>query len=225
MDKKKIVKAVLLVLFIILFFAVFYFLIGRPIIAFIGEPEKFAAYIEEKGMKGYAVFAAFVAVQAFSNCIPGMPFYLSSGYVLGGFKAALLCDLGSTIGNTVAFLIGRKYGKKLLTELFSEKKIASVEKYIDERNPKLIHFLFMLLSLPKDTYAWFGYYSKETVLEWIIITFVARLPHILIYTTAGSRLTNHEFWPFILGALFTTTSFVIMFFVLKRKNKRDSEGS
>ncbi|WP_035769163.1 TVP38/TMEM64 family protein [Butyrivibrio sp. NC2002] len=217
MEKKKLRKLIILICFIAVFLISFYFLVGRPMLRFIGEPDKLSQYIQDKGVSGYAVFCAFVAVQSFSNCIPGMPFYLSSGYVLGGIKAALLCDLGSTIGNTFAFLIGRRFGKKLLCEIFSDKKIKSVEKYIDERNPKLIHFLFMLLALPKDTYAWFGYYSGENLIQWILITFIARFPHILIYTTAGRQLTTQKYGSFIFGAVFATLSYVIMFFVLKRK--------
>jgi uncharacterized membrane protein YdjX (TVP38/TMEM64 family) len=161
----------------------------------------------------------FVTIQTLSTCIPGLPFYLAAGYVMGGVKGALLCDLFATVGNTIAFLIGKRYGRSFLCFLFPEDKLVKVEEIIDRGNPTLIHILFMLLPLPKDTYAWLGYYSGENLIKWIIITFVARFPHIFIYTFGGEMILADQYGVIIAGAVFAIIVYSIVAVFLKKKHQ------
>ncbi len=213
-------KKAAMVLAIIIFIVSVYFLIGRPILKLVDSPEKLKLYLDEKGPLGYLVFILFVVIQTMSTCIPGTPFYLASGYVLGGVRAALLCDFAATTGNTIAFLIGRKYGRSFLEKLFSEASIRKVEKYTEIGNPKLVHVLFMLLPLPKDTYAWFGYYSKENLLMWIIITYLARFPHIFVYAFGGNQLGSQNYLVLVIAATFAVILYIfIMIWLRKKKHK------
>lgn len=219
--KKELIKKISLVIFIITFLTAVYFLIGKPMLSFVGDHEALEAYINERGIIGWILFVLLIILQTVSTCIPGTPFYLASGYILGGIKGALICDLGATIGNTIAFLLGRKFGKKLLNFLFSKKKMKSVEEYMDDKSPVLIHAMFMLLPLPKDTYAWLGYYSGENVLKWVLITFICRFPHIFVYTFGGAMLLENNYGVIIAGAAFAILVYMIVFLRLKKKH-RDS---
>ena len=103
--KKSVYRTVITITFIGLFLLLVYLIIGRPMISFLGDADKLQAYIDDKGILAYLVFGVFVTIQTLSTCIPGLPFYLAAGLVLGGIKGALLCDLFATIGNTIAFII------------------------------------------------------------------------------------------------------------------------
>ncbi|WP_155831911.1 TVP38/TMEM64 family protein [Butyrivibrio sp. WCD2001] len=221
MKRKDLVRRILIITFIVLFLLAVYFFVGRPMIDFVGNPDELKQYIESKGIKGLLVFCFLVMIQTMSTCIPGTPFYMGAGYVLGGFKGALLCDAAATAGNTIAFLIGRKFGRKLLENLFSEKKIESVEKYIKKGNPKLIHIMFMLLPLPKDTYAWFGYYSEESVFLWIPLTFIARFTHIFIYSFGGNKIQEKQYGVLILGVTIAVIVYAVIFIKLHKARKGD----
>ena len=219
--KKGIIRTVLTLLLIVLFMALLYFVVGRPMIQFVGDPEALQKFVDGKGIIGLLVFGLFVMVQTMSTCIPGLPFYLASGYLLGGLKGALLCDFFATIGNTIAFLIGRKYGRSFLCYLFPEDKLAKVEEKIELGNPVLIHVMFMLLPLPKDTYAWLGYYSGESLIKWMLITFIARFPHIFIYTFGGEKLLSNQYGILVAGGVIATIIYVIIIIVLKKKQNND----
>ena len=212
-------KKALLIITIIIFVAAVYLLIGRPMLKFVGNEAQLKSYLDEKGAVGYLVFMLFVVIQTMSTCIPGTPFYLASGYVLGGVKAALLCDAAATIGNTAAFLIGRKYGRSFLNKLFSEKSIKRVEEYMALGNPKLVHVIFMLLPLPKDTYAWFGFYSNENLITWILITYLARFPHIFVYTFGGNQLGNHNYAILAVAAAFAVLLYAAIMLWLRKKKR------
>ena len=187
-------------------------------VSYLGDADKLQSYVEHKGIVAYFVFGAFVSIQTLSTCIPGLPFYLAAGYVFGGVKGALLCDLFATVGNTIAFLIGKKYGRNFLCFLFPEDKLKKVEDLVNEGNPTLIHAMFMLLPLPKDTYAWLGYYSGENLIKWIIITFIARFPHIFIYTYGGEMLVSNQYGVIIAGAAIAVVVYLFVLLYLRKKH-------
>ncbi|WP_029319818.1 TVP38/TMEM64 family protein [Butyrivibrio sp. AE3004] len=220
---KTVIKKIAIVMFIILFLVAVYFCIGQPIIAFVNDRDSFAEFIESRGFLGWVMFCLLIIIQTLSTCIPGTPFYISSGLILGGFKGALICDLGATIGNTIAFILGKTFGTKLLYFLFSEDKISKVENHISGKNPILIHMLFMLLPLPKDTYAWVGYHTKEKLITWIILTFICRFPHIFIYTFGGAMILEQNYAVLIAGASFAILVYVVIMIYLK-KNKYNQKN-
>ena len=222
--KRNTARTIVTIVIIGLFLVLVYFLIGRPMVAYLGDAGKLQAYIDDKGAAALIVFGLFITVQTLSTCIPGLPFYLAAGYVLGGVKGALLCDLFATIGNTIAFLIGRRSGRDFLCFLFPEDKLKKVEEIADNGNPTFIHVLFMLLPLPKDTYAWLGYYSREPLIKWIIITFVARFPHIFIYTFGGEKLLSNQYGVIIAGAAIAAVVYLFAVVYLKRKRRKNTEG-
>ena len=215
--KKDGFRTICTIILICVFLALGYLLIGKPMIAYLGDADKLQAYINEKGSFAILIFGLFVTVQTLSTCIPGLPFYLAAGYVIGGVKGALLCDLFATIGNTIAFLIGKRHGRNFLCFLFPEDKLKKVEEIADNGNPVFIHVLFMLLPLPKDTYAWLGYYSRENLIEWIVITFLARFPHIFIYTFGGEKLLTDQYGVIVAGAVFAVIVYFLVIIYLKKK--------
>lgn len=220
--KKGVLRTVLTLLLVAAFLAALYFLVGRPMISLVGDPEKLDEFVREKGTLGLIIFGLFVFVQTMSTCIPGLPFYLASGYLLGGFKGALLCDFFATLGNTAAFLLGKKFGRSFLCYLFPEDKLRKVEEIVEKGNPKLIHIMFMLFPLPKDTYAWLGYYSEETLPMWLVITFIARFPHIFLYTFGGEKLMSNSYGILIAGGVFAVILYAVVLVILKKLKKKNS---
>lgn len=221
-SKRSLVRTSIIIIFIAIFLLGIYYFIGRPMIAFVGDVDAFRAYVEEKGILAYLVFGLFVFFQTFSNCIPGLPFYLTAGFILGGFKGAILCDLFATLGNTAAFLIGKKFGRSFLLYLFPEDKLTHVEELIFNKNPILVHIMFMLLPLPKDTYAWLGFYSGENVIQWILITFIARFPNIFLYAFSAEKMIDNQYGLFILGSVIAVLVYLVVVVYLK-KNKKQSK--
>ncbi len=217
--KRNVLRTIISLALIGTFLVLVYFIIGRPMVEYLGDSQKLQAYVDEKGAEAFLIFGLFITIQTLSTCIPGLPFYLAAGYVLGGVKGALLCDLFATIGNTIAFLIGRQFGRKFLCFLFPEDKLVKIEDMIGKGNPILIHIMFMLLPLPKDTYAWLGYYSKEKLAMWFIITFIARFPHIFIYTFGGEMMVSNQYGIIIAGAVIAIIVYVFVVIFLKKRGK------
>ncbi len=213
---KTTIKRIAFALFLIIFLIAVYFFVGQPILTFVNDTDSLKEFIASRGVWGWTVFCFLIIVQTMSTCIPGTPFYLAAGFILGGLKGALVCDLGATIGNSIAFIIGRRLGSKPLYFMFSEERIKKIEDRIIAKNPVFIHFLFMLLPLPKDTYAWIGFYSKESLPVWIILTYVFRFPHIFVYTFGGELLMEKNYAILIAGAAFAILVYFGLMLYLKK---------
>ncbi len=218
--KRGLIRTLIVLALLLVFLFLVYIFIGRPMIEFVGEPEELQKYIDDQGILGIMVFGMFIIIQTVFNCIPGLPFYLAAGYVWGGFKGALICDFFATIGNTIAFLLGKKLGRGFLNYLLTEERLAQIDSMVEDGNPVLIHFIFMFLPLPKDTYAWVGYYSGEGVIQWFLITFFARFTQIFIYTYGGAKLVDNQYWVLIIGSIFAVLVYVFAAIYLKRKHKK-----
>jgi uncharacterized membrane protein YdjX (TVP38/TMEM64 family) len=197
-----------------------YLFIGRPMIKFVGDPDKLKQYVAEQGVLGLLIFGIFIFIQTLSTCIPGLPFYLAAGYVWGGLKGAVICDVFATLANSLAFLIGRRFGRDFLLYLFPEDKLIKVEDFIKRGKPMLIHILFMLLPLPKDTYAYLGYYSEEKLIVWILLTLVFRFPHIFLYTYGGAMLISNQYSLLVLGAVIAIIVYVVAALFVKKEKRR-----
>lgn len=85
--------------------------------------------------------------------------------------------------------------------------------------------MFMLLPLPKDTYAWLGFYSKENVIEWFIITFIARFPHIFLYTLSAEKMIDNQYGFFIIGAVIAILVYLVVAIYLKRNKAENKKVS
>ena len=77
-------RRILIVCFVAFFLLGIYFLIGKPMIAFVDDADGFQEYVKNRGIFGLLVFGFFVFLQTLSNCIPGLPFYLAAGAAFGG---------------------------------------------------------------------------------------------------------------------------------------------
>ena len=216
-------RRILIVCFVVFFLLGIYILIGKPMIAFVGDVDGFQNYVKSRGIYGLLVFGFFVFLQTLSTCIPGLPFYLAAGVALGGIKGAIICDIFATMGNSVAFLLGKKYGRDFLLSLFPKSKLEQVENLVLSKKPILVHILFMLLPLPKDTYAWLGFYSKENLIQWILITFVARFPHIFIYTLGAEKMLESQYSYIVAGGIIAIVVYLFVAMLINNK-RRDNSG-
>jgi uncharacterized membrane protein YdjX (TVP38/TMEM64 family) len=63
-------QRILIVCFVVFFLLGIYFLIGKPMIAFVGDADGFQEYVKSRGIFGLLVFGFFVFLQTISNCIP-----------------------------------------------------------------------------------------------------------------------------------------------------------
>ena len=97
---KKIIAAASIAVFVLLTLAITWF-VGRPLIEYLREPEKFRAWVDGAGVMGRVYFLGIQILQVVVAIIPGEPVEIGAGYAFGAVEGTLLCMLGTVIFMTL----------------------------------------------------------------------------------------------------------------------------
>lgn len=185
--KKKIYLFAIIVALI--FIAAVGYLVGKPMIEFVREPERFRAWVDSSGFVSRVIFVGMVIFQLIIALIPGEPLEMGAGYAFGAWEGTILCIIGCVIGSALVFLFVRRFGVKLVEVFFPREKIRSLRFLQDSRRLNLLTFIvFFIPGTPKDLLSYFIGLTDMKLGTWLCITAVARIPSIVTSTVTGDAL-------------------------------------
>ena len=189
-QKTQLILAILAVIFI----CILGYFIGRPLVQFVSEPEKFQLWVDEKGILGVLAFIGMVILQVLLAIIPGGPFEIGAGYAFGVVKGTLICDVAMTIASVVIFLFVKKFGVRFVELFVSKEKMESVKFLKSSKRSESIIFLFFLVpGTPKDLLSYLVGLTDMKLSHWIFICGVGRLPAIFLSALSGSALSSAKY--------------------------------
>lgn len=220
---RKIIAIICVVLFLVFGAAVTWF-IGRPLIKFVSEPEKFRAWVENYGFLGKLSFIGMIFFQVVIALVPGEPFEIGAGYAFGMIEGTILCEIGITLGSMVVFLLVKKFGIKLVEIFFSREKINSVKFLKDKRKRNAITFLvFFLPGTPKDLLTYFVGLTDMKLSQFLLLVSVARLPSVITSVVGGDALGGEDYTfaiiVFVATLLFSSAGVLVYNLISKKRNK------
>ena len=135
----------------LLFIAAVGYLVGKPMVDFVREPERFRAWVDSSGFMSRVIFVGMVVFQLVIALIPGEPLEMGAGYAFGAVEGTILCIIGCVIGSALVFLFVRRFGVKLVEVFFPREKIRSLRFLQDSRRLDLLTFIvFFIPGTPKD---------------------------------------------------------------------------
>ena len=185
--KKKIYLFAIIVALI--FIAAVGYLVGKPMVEFVREPERFRAWVDSSGFVSRVIFVGMVVFQLIIALIPGEPLEMGAGYAFGAVEGTILCIIGCVIGSALVFLFVRRFGVKLVEVFFPREKIRSLRFLQDSRRLNLLTFIvFFIPGTPKDLLSYFIGLTDMKLGTWLRITAVARIPSIVTSTVTGDAL-------------------------------------
>ena len=165
------------------------YLVGKPMVEFVREPERFRAWVDSSGFVSRVIFVGMVVFQLIIALIPGEPLEMGAGYAFGALEGTLLCIIGCVIGSALVFLFVRRFGVKLVEVFFPREKIRSLRFLQDSRRLNLLTFIvFFIPGTPKDLLSYFIGLTDMKLGTWLCITAVARIPSIVTSTVTGDAL-------------------------------------
>ncbi|MBQ2266421.1 MAG: TVP38/TMEM64 family protein [Clostridia bacterium] len=220
---KKIISAGVIAAFILFCAAVGWF-IGRPLIQFVGEPEKFRAWVNESGFWGMIAFVGMTVFQVIIAFVPGEPLEIGAGYAFGAFWGTLLCIIGITLGSLIVFWLVRTLGVRLLEVFFTYEKIKSLKFLQNEKRLALItFFLFFLPGTPKDLLTYFVGLTKIDFKGFLFIVAVARIPSVITSTIGGSLLGSEKYILAVIAFGITLLISVIGWVIYNKISKKNNK--
>ena len=179
---------------VVIVFAGLTMLLLRPLVSFASNPEILRVWMQDLGIWGILIFGIFNFLQVVFAVIPGGPFELAAGYILGGVPGTLLCDITMTISSVVVFLLVRKFGIRFVELFVSRRQIENMGFLKDNQKVQsVLFFIFLLPGTPKDVVTYLAGLTNLSLKSWIFICFVGRFPAILLTALGGSALGNAKY--------------------------------
>lgn len=177
----------------VLFSAAVAWLIGKPLLQFVSEPDKFRQWVDSHGLLGPLAFLGMMLLQVFVAVIPGEPLEIGAGYAFGAVEGTLLCILGAAIGSTLVFLFVRRFGVRAVEVFISREKIHSLRFLQNTRRVHLFLLVaFLLPGTPKDVLCYVAGLTTLKLGPFILISSICRLPSIVTSTIGGSALGSGQ---------------------------------
>lgn len=216
-------RYLILVISIIIILVITYF-IGKPLLAFVGEPEAFRTWVQSKGILGVLIFMLLNIIQVLLAIIPGGPFEVGAGYAFGVIPGTILCDIAMSIGGVLNFLFVRKFGMKFIELFTTREKIESVRFLKANKKSETLLFLFFLLpGTPKDLMCYVVGLSNIKLSKWIVINLVGRFPAILLSAMGGDALGEQKYGMFVVAIVVLLVLYLIGSFLYKKHNNSSEE--
>ena len=222
---QKTVSIAALIVFI-LFSAVVGYYIGVPMVRLAEDPAAFQAWVDAYGMGGKLIFVSMVVLQVLVAFIPGEPIELAAGYAFGFWEGTVLTLAGFLLGSLVVFLLVRRFGVKLVTVFFAEKKIREFSFLRNPKKTRMIAFLLMLIpGTPKDFLSYFAGLTQLTLKQWLWIVAIGRLPSLITSTATGAAAgeKNYLLSAIMLGitAIITVAGIIYYRSIAKQQQKEE----
>ena len=191
--KKKLIYGILIGLFIAAS-VILFFVIGRPLVDFVSDPQNMRDWVARNGLWSRVGFCLFTALQVIVAIIPGEPFEIAAGYAFGTLEGTLLCMAGIVLGSVVVFLFVRRFGVKVVEVFFPREKIVKLKFLQDEKKlTRLTFILFLIPGTPKDIMTYCVGLTGMKISTWLLICTLARIPSIVTSTVCGDALGVNNF--------------------------------
>ncbi len=224
-EKQKKTAAVIIFIAFLAFCGVVTWFIGRPMIRFVSEPDKFRQWVQGHGILGELAFIGMMLFQVVIAFVPGEPLEIGAGYAFGAIKGTVLCEIGITLGSIIVFALVRRFGIRFAEIFFSHEKIHSLRFLKNKKRRNILTFLvFFLPGTPKDLLTYFAGLTDIKLSHFLLMTSVARLPSVVTSTVGGNALGGEDYTfaviVFSLTLVLSGAGLMIYNFIQKRRNKK-----
>lgn len=193
-QRKKHLAALAAVMAFLAFMGMLCWLVGKPMIEFVSEPERFRAWVGENGWWGRAAFVGMMALQIIVAFLPGEPLEIGAGYAFGAVEGTGLCLLGALVGSVTVFLLVKKFGMRFVTLFVSGEKIRSLKFLQNEKRLNAAAYvLFLIPGTPKDVMTYLVGLTPMKLSFWVFLTLTARIPSVITSTIGGDALGTQNY--------------------------------
>jgi uncharacterized membrane protein YdjX (TVP38/TMEM64 family) len=123
--------------------------------------------------------------------IPGEITQLAAGYVFGVWHGFLYSIVGIMAGSAFNFYFARVVGRPTLKRFMSHSTLEKVDKALNSAKGKSTLFLlFLLPGAPKDALCYGAGFTAIGLLEFVVITGLARTPALLASILFGAHASH-----------------------------------
>ena len=168
----------------------------------ISSKDHLVALLRAGGSTGALLCIAVQFVQVVIAVIPGEITSFAAGYVFGAWRGFLYSAIGVTLGSAFNFWFARVVGRPALERLIGRDTLAKIDRSLASAKSKSAMFLlFLLPGLPKDILCYAAGFSGMSILEFVVLSGLARAPALLASVLIGAGVSRADYRSVIAVAL------------------------
>lgn len=134
-----------------------------------------------------ALALALVWLPAAVLLVPGSLITLGTGFVLGPGWGIVVVSLGSTLGATVAFLVGRRLGREWVRERVDRREVLEgVDRGIAEEGLKVVLLLRLSPIVPYNALNYALALTGVSLRDFVLGSWLGMLPGTVLYVGLGA---------------------------------------
>ncbi|MEF8756908.1 MAG: TVP38/TMEM64 family protein [Halobacteriales archaeon] len=170
------------------------------------DPAATRELIRGFGLWGPLVLIALQAGQVVLAPVPGQVLAVVAGYLYGAWLGTLYNMIGIAVGSTIAFWIGRRYGRLYAESIVHEKALARFDAIDDGHVRLALFFFFLVPGLPDDVLCFFGGLTRVPIPQLVLIAVVGRAPAFFLVNVFGGFLWTGQYEAAVVLALALTVA-------------------
>ncbi len=147
-------------------------------------------WIKSRGGWAPAIFVvAYILACVF--CIPGSLLSLGAGAIFGVVKGSVCVSVGSTLGATCAFLIGRYFARDAVARrIEANPKFDAVDRAVAEQGWKIVFLIRLSPMFPFNLLNYGFGLTSVALRHYFFASWIAMLPGTVMYVYFGSLATD-----------------------------------
>ncbi len=153
------------------------------------------------------------ALQVVFAPIPGEATGFLGGFLFGALPGFIYASVGLTLGSSLAFLVSRKLGARVIEKLFRTESMARFHALFEKNGALVAFLLFLFPGAPKDYLCYLLGLSRLPFKVFLVLVAVGRMPATLLLSLQGAQVYQGHYWTFIilLGITLVVGGFLILF--------------
>ena len=160
----------------------------------ISNKDHLIALLRQGGPTGALLCIAVQFLQVVIAAIPGEITSFAAGYVFGAWRGFLYSAIGVTLGSAFNFWFARVVGRPTLERLIGRDRLAKIDRSLGSARSKSAMFLlFLLPGLPKDLLSYAAGFSGMTIIEFLVLSGLARSPALLASVVIGAGVSRGDY--------------------------------
>ncbi|MDD4003150.1 MAG: VTT domain-containing protein [Clostridia bacterium] len=132
-------------------------------------------FINDKGVYSGLVFVLIQFLQVVAVPLPGVITVGAGNILFGAFWGGILSFIGIILGTVTAFLIGRKFGYKLVVWIAGEETVNKWLEKLKNRDKVMFTMIFLLPFFPDDLLCFVAGLTSMSLLFFTCMAIVTRI--------------------------------------------------
>ena len=181
------------------------------------------------GIWGFFLMLLIQTAQVVLAFIPGEPIEIAAGALYGTFGGTALCLIGISIGSLIIFMLVKFLGRDFVVRVIGSDKYAKLKFLKDPKKRDILIFLLMFIpGTPKDILTYFSPLAGISMLRFVVIAAIARIPSVITSTYVGGTISQNKYLHaavvFVLVGAISILGIIIYNKIIESKNQKKESG-